>query len=288
MDKIIVTSADSNFFTLLKSLILSVLDQWKPVTADICVLDLGLSAEETQWLHERHIRIEKGLDLSRKLNLPIKEPKEMAACLRAYLPSILPGYKKYLWMDADTWVQDPTAIEHYFQYAENKDVVAAIEMDRTYSFDHTPGHIWHHVFTWFYKAGFGKELAKKLCPLPVINCGVFSAKADSPLWSKWPEFIWKTIKNQKGFFLADQIPFNYLIYENHISSLLLPAEYNWLVVCSNPALGAANKKFFTPVPPHSLIKIMHLAAINRRDHMARVVGDDGEEKSVPLIYGVRE
>ena len=39
---------------------------------------------------------------------------------RAFLPKYFPGYNKYLWIDADAWVNSWDAIELYFKGCENK------------------------------------------------------------------------------------------------------------------------------------------------------------------------
>ena len=39
---------------------------------------------------------------------------------RAFLPNYFPGYKKYLWIDADAWVNSWDAIDLFFKGCENK------------------------------------------------------------------------------------------------------------------------------------------------------------------------
>ena len=39
---------------------------------------------------------------------------------RAFLPKYFPNYEKYLWIDADAWVNSWEAIELYFKGCENK------------------------------------------------------------------------------------------------------------------------------------------------------------------------
>ena len=38
---------------------------------------------------------------------------------RAFLPKYFPGYKKYLWIDCDAWVNDWQSVELYFKACEN-------------------------------------------------------------------------------------------------------------------------------------------------------------------------
>ena len=38
---------------------------------------------------------------------------------RAFLPKYFPGYKKYLWIDCDAWVNDWSSVELYFKACED-------------------------------------------------------------------------------------------------------------------------------------------------------------------------
>ena len=51
---------------------------------------------------------------------------------RAFLPKYFPNYKKYLWIDADAWVNSWEAIELYFKGCENNKLSIATSADRAY------------------------------------------------------------------------------------------------------------------------------------------------------------
>jgi lipopolysaccharide biosynthesis glycosyltransferase len=285
MENVLVTCSDSNYFTLLKSLILSISNHWKNTNTDICVLDLGLLDEQRQWLRNLKIRINDAISLASGLGFQLETPIELNVCLRTYLPRILPGYKTYLWMDADTWVQDPLALDHYFQAAEKHEVVAAVILDRTYNFCKMPNVRWKKIFNWYVKGGFRDEVANKMSTVPVINAGVFAARANSTLWNKWPDLTLKIIDSQKDYYPADQTALNYLIYnKKSITSLILPAEYNWLCGFSLPIFDANNFKFYTPEPPFSFIKIMHLAGLKGQFNKLNLRLLDGRIAEISLLY----
>ena len=52
--------------------------------------------------------------------------------IRAFLPKYFPNYKKYLWIDADAWVNSWDAIELYFKGCENEKLSIATSADRAY------------------------------------------------------------------------------------------------------------------------------------------------------------
>jgi lipopolysaccharide biosynthesis glycosyltransferase len=285
MKNVIITCSDSKYFTLLESLILSVINHCKNNDTDICVLDLGLLDEQRNWLQKLNIKIEDAHLLASGLGYQLKTPIELNVCLRTSLPKILPGYHIYLWMDADTWVQDPGALDHYFLAAEKSGVVASVILDRTYNFCKMPNERWKKIYNWYVNGGFRDEVARKMSTVPVINAGVVAARANSTLWNKWPEVTWKIIDNQKDYYPADQTALNYLIYnKKSITSLILPAEYNWLCAFSLPVFDANNYKFYTPEPPFSYIKIMHLAGLKGQFNKVNLRLLDGRIAETSLLY----
>ncbi len=54
---------------------------------------------------------------------------------RAFLPIYFPGYKKYLWIDADAWVNSWYAIELFLKGCDNKKLAIATSADRSYGRD---------------------------------------------------------------------------------------------------------------------------------------------------------
>ena len=86
----------------------------------ICVLDAGLSEEQKKILSLK-------VDDIKKANWDIEVPEHKVGnkewlksqVSRAFLPKYFPGYKKYLWIDCDAWVQDWSSVELYFKACEN-------------------------------------------------------------------------------------------------------------------------------------------------------------------------
>jgi lipopolysaccharide biosynthesis glycosyltransferase len=108
---IIVTAADSKFFELVQGTILSIREKPQGHSVDIGFLDVGCTPEQLQWIGQYvdHI-VEPGWNY----DIPDidRQPKYLKALVsRPFLPEYFPGYEVYIWIDADAWVQDWSAIE---------------------------------------------------------------------------------------------------------------------------------------------------------------------------------
>ena len=116
----IVTMSDSNFFELLMELINSITSFKESQNIAICVLDAGLKNDELKLLNNK-------VDIVKKANWDIKVPnykvigKEWlkSQVSRAFLPNYFPGFKKYLWIDADAWVNSWEAVQLYIKGSDN-------------------------------------------------------------------------------------------------------------------------------------------------------------------------
>ena len=80
----------------------------------ICILDAGLSDEQKKKLSQKVDEI-KSADWDIEVpEFKIKGKEWLKSQVsRAFLPKYFPGYKKYLWIDADAWVNSWSAIELY-------------------------------------------------------------------------------------------------------------------------------------------------------------------------------
>ena len=112
--------ADSNYFDLVNDLIDSVkrFDQSKDI--DICILDGGLTDTEVTHLKSKVNQIKKAEWDIEVPNYKIKGREWLKSQVsRAFLPKYFPGYEKYLWIDADAWVNSWYAIELYLKGSNN-------------------------------------------------------------------------------------------------------------------------------------------------------------------------
>ena len=117
---VIISLADSNYFNLLDELVDSIRRFKESENTAICILDAGLSDEQKKQLSQKVDEI-KPADWDIEVpEFKVKGKEWLKSQVsRAFLPKYFPGYKKYLWIDADAWVNSWSAIELYFKGCKN-------------------------------------------------------------------------------------------------------------------------------------------------------------------------
>ena len=129
----LVALADANYFELLNELVDSIKSFEQSKNVAICILDAGL-------LDEQKTTLSSKVDEIKQAEWDIKVPaykvkgKEWlkSQVSRAFLPKYFPGYKKYLWIDADAWVNKWEAIELYFEGSNDNKLAISTSADRSY------------------------------------------------------------------------------------------------------------------------------------------------------------
>ncbi len=130
---VIVSLADANYFELLNELVDSVkrFDQSKEF--DICIMDAGLEKNQIEILEKKVHKIKKAKWDIEVPSFKIKGREWLKSQVsRAFLPDYFPDYKKYLWIDADAWVNSWESIELYIRGCENKKLAISTSADRSY------------------------------------------------------------------------------------------------------------------------------------------------------------
>jgi hypothetical protein len=61
-----------------------------------------------------------------------RQPHLRAITARPFLPKYFPGHETYLWMDADTWLQEWYPIDWYVAAAADGRLAIAPQVDRAY------------------------------------------------------------------------------------------------------------------------------------------------------------
>ena len=111
-NNVIVSLADANYFELINELIDSILRFEKSKETAVCVLDAGLTEDQKSILSKKVDEIK-----SAEWDIKVPSFKVMgkdwlkSQVSRAFLPKYFPGYRKYLWIDADAWVNKWETIE---------------------------------------------------------------------------------------------------------------------------------------------------------------------------------
>ena len=271
-DNVIVSLADSNYFELVNELIDSIKRFEKSKNVAICILDGGLNENEIELLSKK-------VDDVKKANWDIEVPKYKVGnkewlksqVSRAFLPKYFPGYKKYLWIDADAWVNSWEAIDLYFKGCEKNKLAISTSADRSYgrvlraewifkSFATVKSQNYKHAKS----SGFSEEIARKVALMPHLNIGVFSLEKNAPHWEVWQKNLKQALSKGK-IWGSEQIAMNVAIYSDNLPVEILPAYCNWTLI-NRLKFDNTKNTLVEYYLPHHEIGIVHLAG-KTSDHI---------------------
>ena len=266
-NNVIVSLADSNYFELLNELIDSIKKFEQSKNVSICILDAGLTEDQKNKLSEKidEIKIaEWDIEVSEYKASGKEWLKSQVS--RAFLPKYFPGYKKYLWIDCDAWVNDWQTVELYFKACENGKLGITQTMGPGYKIVSKVKWIFGKLaliksqnFKHAINSKIGIDKARKLAFAPHINIGVFSLEHDSSCWKIWQDNLAITLKSGK-IFGSEGLAINMSVYVDDIETEFLPLNCNWIASNLLPKFDEEKQTFVEPYLPNYNIGIMHLAA----------------------------
>ena len=100
-----VTASDSKFMPITTVMLDSVPPALCDGALDLCILDVGLTADDRRDLEARGCSIaEPGWDITFP-RVERAKPHFRALVSRPFLPQHFPGRHIYIWIDADAWIQ---------------------------------------------------------------------------------------------------------------------------------------------------------------------------------------
>ena len=263
----IVSLADSNYFELLNELVDSIKRFPESKDIAICILDVGLSDEQKKILSTKVEDIKKANWDIEVSGYKVGDKEWLKSQVsRAFLPNYFPGYKKYLWIDCDAWVNDWNSVELYFKACEN----GKLGITQTLG----PGYRIMSKVKWLFgklaiiksqnfkhaiSSKIGINKARKLAFAPHINIGVFSLEENSSCWQSWQENLKITLSSGK-IFGSEGLAINMSVYIDEVETEFLPLNCNWIASNLLPKFDDTNQIFVEPYLPNYKIGIMHLAA----------------------------
>ena len=279
---VIVTAADKNYFPLLRGLIDSIRKNVVRSDVEIVVIDVGLEQPQLEELKELVTDIIK-VDWDIKFSFTKDLPEyRKAFIVTPFLPKYLPGYDTIVWIDADAWVQTGEAVDDLIAAAESGKMVVIPELDVAYPsavsrgkvrvFPSIPGLSGRvrRIGSWL-RNGLAKrynaDVANRSLFMPVLNAGIFAAKAYSDCWGAWAD-AYRQAKIKKISDLSDQFPLNYAVYSGMMSVYKLPATHNWICDLALPLWDPERQLFVTPNIPYRPIGIVHLLGESKNNALA--------------------
>src|SRR6056300_353358 len=265
---VIISLADSNYFELLNELVDSISSFEERKNVAICILDAGLTEQQRNILSKKVDEIKSAEWDIEASSFKIKGREWLKSQVsRAFLPKYFPNYEKYLWIDADAWVNSWEAIELYFEGCENKKLSISTSADRSYgrvlraewvfgSFAKIKSQNYKHAKS----SGFSEEISRSVALMPHLNIGVFALEADAPHWKIWQKNLKKALSKGK-IFGSEQIAMNVTIYHEKQDIEILPAYCNWTLI-EAIKFDTEKKKLVEPYLPNHEIGIVHFAGKN--------------------------
>ena len=266
-NNVIVSLADSNYFELLNELIDSIKKFEQSKNISICILDAGLTEDQKNKLSQKidEIKIAEW-DIEVSGHKVIGKEWLKSQVSRAFLPKYFPGYKKYLWIDCDAWVNDWQSVELYFKACENGKLGITQSVGSGYRILTKVKWIFGKLaliksqnFKHAINSNIGIDKARKLAFAPHINIGVFSLEHDSSCWKSWQNNLAITLKSGK-IFGSEGLAINMSVYVDDVDTEFLPLNCNWIASNLLPKFDEEKQTFVEPYLPNYKIGIMHLAA----------------------------
>ena len=288
-ENVIISLADSNYFELLNELVDSIKRFKESENTAICIMDAGLTDEQKSILSSKVDELKPAdwdIEVS---NFKIRGREWLKSQVsRAFLPKYFPNYKKYLWIDADAWVNSWKAIELYFKGCENNKLSISTNADRSYgglrvewffgSFARIKSQNYKHAKS----SGFSEKIARQVATKPHLNIGVFALEKNAPHWEVWQKNLKHALKAGK-IWGSEQIAMNITIYNDNLPVEILPAYCNW----TNIGFGGIKfdkekETLVEPYLPNHEIGIVHFAGKhndkirNNKNFLSKIECVDGE------------
>mgnify|MGYP001182918532 CR=1 FL=1 len=266
--KIIVSSADSKYFNLLIELINSIKDNNLMEEYDIGILDTGLTVKEIDNLKNIGTIIEKA-----KWDIQVPDYKVRGRnhlktqFARAFIPDYFTGYKVYIWLDADTWINHKDTFLFFEQGCKKNKLCITPQTDRAYGkfakidwFMGFPRRIKTINYKNISKSISFKE-GRKYAMYPTLNAGAFSINDNSEIWKCFQKNI--ILASKKGrIFGTDQVALALSVYKDNLPVEFLPAYTNWMCEFKMPLIESGKNIFVEPYFPYHPIGLMHLAGLD--------------------------
>ncbi len=292
----IISLADSNYFELLEELVDSIKSFKESENTAICILDAGLSDEQKKILSNKVDQI-KSADWDIEVPGYKVRGKEWlkSQVSRAFLPKYFPNYEKYLWIDADAWVNSWEAIDLFLRGCENNKLSIATSADRAYgrvlraewvfgSFARIKSQNYKHAKS----SGFSEKIARQVALKPHLNIGVFALELNAPHWKVWQKNL-KHALNSGKIWGSEQIAMNVTIYNDELDVEILPAYCNWTLI-EGLKFDKERNTLVEPYLPNHKIGIVHFAGKNNdqirknKNYISKIKTIDGDLIDIKLRY----
>ncbi|MSP02569.1 MAG: glycosyl transferase [Acetobacteraceae bacterium] len=263
---LIVTGGDSVYFPMIEELRLSLLAAFPDNPPPFGVIDAGLSPAQVDRLRAAETIVASLPDDPALPSAALRKRPALAANFgKLWLDRMFPGHEVLIWLDADTWVQDPAAIR----------LVAGAARTGALAIVPGGGRYWerHIEVRWMLRglwglaqvrsfnfkngrhAGLSLSVLRDLATRPLLNAGVFGLRADAPHWAAMRRWQARILRHGKPF-TSDQIAMALAVHVDGLRVELLPDTCNYIRPWRFDPREPALVEFWYPYPK---VGIVHLA-----------------------------
>jgi len=290
----ICTAGNARFFEHLDGLIASLEASSLPKTWQVCLFDVGLTVPQRVNFESRGVKVvspEWSLDFPHRQAIP---PWFKAMVNRPFLPQHFPGFEVYLWLDADTWVQNPACLFDLVHQARSGAVALVIEKfgpPRKYRWVQRDGQLCELELSEpmareniekCYRLCFGPDKAHH-AQGPITNSGVLAIRSDSPAWSAWQHYLAIGLRPGAIHVLVEQQALNLAYLEGRIAVESMPLTHNWNMTTFHPLLDPSRGLLVDLSDRTTPVGIVHVTDLKKLDQMD-LQTTRGESVAVPLLY----
>ncbi|MDH3663628.1 MAG: hypothetical protein OEU92_27050 [Alphaproteobacteria bacterium] len=278
-DVVVTTAADSGYFAMFQGMLQSLRSFDAGRRLDIRAFDLGLEADQRAWLERAGVTFAQP-----KWHLGLCDGMmphwHLAEIVRPFVRDYFPGYRHYMWLDPDLWLQDGSVIERLIGGSEKAGAAIAHEADSAYRFQ-----AWH--FAWCLKhrlLGLGLWHGALLMIKPALNCGVYCIAADAPHWQAWCARLKPAIERTHRVAPHSQFTFNQIVYADRLPTEILDSSDNWICDRAPPVWHEEKGVYCKPYAPYKPISLLHLAGPAKTKHYTIKTTSGAERRNVSLHY----
>lgn len=259
MKTAIVTTSSDKYFHLLLELIDSIKRFKKSSQITICLIKNNLSDENVNFLRKKYKikNISPVIKFFKDLNV---DPYDYA---QLCLPKYFPKFNKYIWIDADAWLNSWDGIELLYMASQKNKFAISSMADRHTNFliriiwlVRNIGIVKSQNLKHSLKMSLPLKISRKIGLKPHLNFGVFALNKNSKFW----KVLISNYKKLRGsLYGKNQLSMNLSVYQNLDMVNILPHYINCLPNHLNVIFDVKKKLFVEKYPPHNSIGVIHLA-----------------------------
>ena len=262
---IVVTGGDAGYFPLVEELCASVRAFRGASALGLAVIDGGMTGDQKAHLSARWgaliLEVGWGFDIPARRIRGREHLKVLTA--RTFLDRHLPEAETIIWLDGDTWVQDPAALDLLIAGARLGRLAVVSQTSRyaeTAMSVRWAGLGYAQVRSILYKgarrARLPEAIARKVGDKPTFNAGVFALAREAPHWEAWRARQAQCLLHGRVF-TSDQLALGVIVHADGLPAELMPETCNYMG--PNWMASADGAQLVERYLPNAPVGVVHMA-----------------------------